>query len=77
MRTLLAAILAFVIASGASVYATGEKGSDSSPFTIMEANAVSVSVSVGKAGDVDAEKTFKITDSTTVRIDNQPASAGI
>ncbi len=41
--------------------------------TLVEADAVSVSASMGKTGDVDLTKSYKITDSTKVTIDGQPA----
>jgi hypothetical protein len=75
MKSLLIALLLFSIFPRASVYATGRESDANAPYNIMEANAVSVTVSVGKAGDVDSERTFKVTDSTKVTIDNLPASA--
>lgn len=45
------------------------------PYYFLEANAVSVTVSVSKSGDVDSQRTFKVTEGTKVEIDNQPASA--
>jgi hypothetical protein len=75
MKTLLAALMLFATLSGASLYATGRESDANAPYNIMEASAVSVTVSVGKAGDVDSERTFKVTESTKVTINNLPASA--
>jgi hypothetical protein len=66
-----------LLALAPGVYAKKHHTSDpGAPYYIIEANAVSVTVSTGKAGDVDDQQTFKITDSTKVMIDNQPAPAG-
>ena len=59
----------------ASVFASGTGSDSDAPYNIMEANAVSVTVAVGKAGDVDSERTFKVTENTKVTIDNLPCSA--
>ena len=42
---------------------------------IVEADPISVSVSVGKAGDADMARSYKITDSTKITVDGQAASA--
>jgi len=44
--------------------------------TVVEADLMSVSVSVGRAGGADIARTYKITDSTTVTIDRRPAVEG-
>jgi hypothetical protein len=70
---ILALLLLFTLLPGA--YAKKHK-QNHFPYNIIEANAVSVTVAVGKSGDTDSQRTFKITDATKVTIDNQPSSAG-
>ena len=74
MKPLLIAFMLFAVIPATSVFATGKESDANAPYNIIEASAVSVTVSVGRAGDTDSQRTFTITDNTKVRIDNQPAS---
>jgi hypothetical protein len=74
MKSLLIAFFIFAGFPAGSVFATGTGSDSDAPFTIMEANAVSVTVSVGREGDTDSERTFAITNVTKVTIDNLPSS---
>lgn len=77
VKTLFAILLVFAIACGGTALAKKKKGQGDPnagfKYMITEANAVSVTVSVGKGGNI--HETFKVTADTKVTIDGAPAAA--
>jgi hypothetical protein len=75
MKSLFTALLVLLtLFPGAYAKKNKEKAAGAYPYNIIEASAVSVTVAVGKAGDTDSQRTFKITDATKVIIDSLPSS---
>lgn len=78
VKIALAATLLVALAFSTPAFAKKPKGGDAAPkaqeYTLTQANAVSVTISSGVAGD--PPKTFKITDATTITLNGLPAKGG-